>query len=236
MLGIIVELILSWILLYFFTKKNLLALGLTPFRSRLNQFVIGFIFTGVMCSLIQILDSTLTNIHWKLNPTFSFAGFFNSIWWNVKSVVFEELIFRGAILYIAIRKLGANIGILLSAISFGIYHWFSFGVLGNVVSMSIVFIMTSITGFVWAYAFLKSESMALPIGFHLGWNFTYNSIFSKGPLGEQILLPMKGTDSISLISEVNFLINFLLPNIAVPLLTFMFIRFYISKFSKEKLN
>ncbi|MBT2709131.1 CPBP family intramembrane metalloprotease [Pseudomonas sp. ISL-84] len=233
LLGIIVQLIISWILIYIFAKKNLFVLGITPVRTRFFQFLIGFIFTGVLCAFIQIIDSTLTSAQWELNPSVTFVGIANFLWWNIKSVVFEELIFRGALLYIAIQKLGARIGIFLSAISFGIYHWFSYGVLGDVVSMSVVFIITAITGLVWALAFLKTKSIALPIGLHLGWNFTYNSIFSKGPLGEQILV--KGNENIQLMGELNFLINFLLPNLAVPLLTYLFIKFFHSKlYSKDQ--
>jgi uncharacterized protein len=230
LLGIVVQLIISWVLLHVFTKKNLIVLGITPVRTRFYQFLIGFIFTGVLCAFIQIFDSTLTNTQWELNPNATLVGVINFLWWNIKSVVFEELIFRGALLYIAIQKFGARIGIFLSAISFGIYHWFSYGVLGDVVSMTVVFIMTAITGLVWALAFLKTESIALPIGLHLGWNFTYNSIFSKGPLGEQIFVPLKGNENIQLMGELNFLINFLLPNLAVPLLTYLLIKFCHSKF------
>jgi uncharacterized protein len=230
LLGIVVQLIISWILLYVFTKRNLFVLGITPVRTRCLQFFVGFIFTGVLCALIQYIDSLLTNTQWNLNSSVSFVAATNFLWWNIKSVVFEELIFRGALLFIAIQKLGARKGIILSAIAFGIYHWFSYGVIGDIVSMSVVFIMTSITGLVWALAFLKTESIALPIGLHLGWNFTYNSIFSKGPLGEQILVPLRGTDTIPLTGDLNFLINFILPNFIVPLLTYFLIKIFYSNF------
>ncbi|RJR14432.1 CPBP family intramembrane metalloprotease [Candidatus Parcubacteria bacterium] len=230
MLGIVVQLIISWILLYLFTKKNLLVLGITPLRRRFFQFSIGFIFTGVLCACIQIFHSILTNTEWEVSPSITIIGVINFLWWNIKSVVFEELIFRGALLYIAIEKLGSRKGIFLSAISFGMYHWLSYGVLGDVVSMAVVFIMTAITGLVWAFAFFKTKSIALPIGLHLGWNFTYNSIFSRGPFGEQILVPLKGINNVQLTGELNFLVNFLLPNLVVPLLTYLLIQFCLSKF------
>ncbi|WP_371932082.1 CPBP family intramembrane glutamic endopeptidase [Mesobacillus subterraneus] len=158
----------------------------------MSQFALGFIFTATLCTLSQLLDSALTNTDWKLNENLSVIGTLNFLWWNVKSVVFEELIFRGALLYSAIRKWGARTGILLSAIAFGIYHWFTFGVLGNIVLMLVVFLMTSFSGLVWAYAFEKTKSMMLPIGLHLGWNFVFNSVFFKRPFRKSNSDPSSG--------------------------------------------
>ncbi|MBT2644725.1 CPBP family intramembrane metalloprotease [Bacillus sp. ISL-41] len=234
MLGILVQLIISWVLLRVFYRENLGALGITPTKSRISQLALGFIFTALLCTVIQLVDSALTNTDWKLNENLSVLGTLNFLWWNVTSVVFEELIFRGALLYIVIRKWGARTGIILSAIVFGIYHWFSFGVVGNIVLMLVVFLMTSISGLVWAYAFEKSKSMMLPIGLHLGWNFVFNSVFSKGPLGDQILIPQ--VDKAHYLTDtLSFFIQFLLPNLVVPALTFLFVKFILKKNAKKPL-
>jgi uncharacterized protein len=234
LLGILVQLIISWVLLRVFYRENLGALGITPTKSRMSQLALGFIFTALLCTVIQLVDSALTNTDWKLNENLSVLGTLNFLWWNVTSVVFEELIFRGALLYIVIRKWGARTGIILSAIVFGIYHWFSFGVVGNIVLMLVVFLMTSISGLVWAYAFEKSKSMMLPIGLHLGWNFVFNSVFSKGPLGDQILIPQ--VDKAHYLTDtLSFFIQFLLPNLVVPALTFLFVKFILKKNAEKPL-
>ncbi|MCY7293030.1 MAG: CPBP family intramembrane metalloprotease [Ferruginibacter sp.] len=66
--------------------------------------------------------------------------------WNVISVVIEELIFRCVPLYILIKKLGPSKAIIVSACAFGIYHWFSFGVIGNIPQMVIMFVITGLIG------------------------------------------------------------------------------------------
>jgi uncharacterized protein len=234
LLGILVQLMISWILLRVLYRENLSVLGIIPSKSRMSQFALGFIFTAFLCTVIQLVDSALTNTDWKLNENLSVLGTLNFFWLNVKSVVFEELIFRGALLYIAIRKWGARTGILASAIAFGIYHWFSFGVLGNILLMLVVFLMTSISGLVWAYAFEKTKSMMLSIGLHLGWNFVFNSVFSKGPLGEQILIPQ--VDKAHYLTDtLSFFIQFLLPNLVVPALTFFYIKFILKKNAEKPL-
>jgi len=54
MLGIIVILLISWMLLFFLEKENLLALGFLPILKRLKQFLIGFLFTAIICVVFNI--------------------------------------------------------------------------------------------------------------------------------------------------------------------------------------
>lgn len=235
LVGILVQLAVSWILLYIFTRKHLFALGITPVGKRLSQLVTGFLFTGILCASIQLLDSALTGTRWELATDVSFMAVAEMLWWNVKSVVFEELLFRGALLYIVIQKFGSRLGIGLSAVVFGMYHWFSFGVFGSIMPMVVVFFMTALTGLVWAYAFSETKSIALPIGLHLGWNFTFNSVFSNGPLGEQIFV--RASEPVQAMNEFGLLTYFVLPNVIVPLLTYVLVKFfYARRASKEELE
>lgn len=193
MIGIFVTITISWIL-YFIESKNILALGFLPIAKRLKQFLIGFLITGILCVFVQILEVYLQSSVWILNENITGGIILKSFWWDVKSVFTEELIFRGALLYILIQKLGMRKAIFISAIAFGIYHWFSYGVLGNILAMILVFIGTGFMGYAWAWAFSKTKSIMLPFGLHLGWNFIYNTIFSKGPLGELVLVSQGGTE------------------------------------------
>jgi membrane protease YdiL (CAAX protease family) len=95
----------------------------------------------------------------------------------------EELVFRGAILYILISKIGSSRTILLSAILFGVYHWFSFGVIGNLMAMLFVFIGTGLMGYAWALAFSKTNSIFLPFGLHLRMELHFKFYFLKKTVG-----------------------------------------------------
>ncbi len=119
-----------------------------------------------------------------------------------------------------------NKGILISAIAFGIYHWFSYGVLGNVMAMILVFIGTGLMGYAWAWAFAKTKSIMLPFGLHLGWNFIYNTIFSKGPLGELMLISQGGNE----LTDWASLLNFVSGLVIVP----VFVIIYVKCFVKEE--
>lgn len=233
MAGNIVGLLLSWVLLWLIERQSILALGFTPIGKRLVQFLLGLFFTGIVCALLQFADAGMKHFYWRFNPEVSFAQILKSFWWNVNSVLFEELIFRGALLYIAIKRLGTTKGILFSAIAFGMYHWFSFGVFGNIFPMIFVFLITGCMGIAWAYAFAKTNSMALPIGFHLGWNFTFNSIFSKAFAPHPILMQVKTADYTELTGSAS-IINTLLQNLLPSLLVFIFVKLYFQFSSGKK--
>ena len=214
MIGILIAFAISWLLLFLLEKKSLLALGVFPLFKRLQQFLSGFLLTAILCFAVQGLEAVLKPSVWKLNDQLSFAGFLKMGYWDFKSVLTEELIFRGAILYILIKRIGSR-GILISAVAFGIYHWFSYGLFGNIVPMIVVFVGTGLMGYAWALAFVRTKSMLMPLGMHFGWNFTFNTIFSNGPLGNGLIL----VSSDQVISDWFSLIGLWL----VPLLVLIFV-------------
>ncbi len=231
MIGILVALAISWLLLFLIEKKNILSLGFLPLLKRLKQFLIGFLITALLCVTVQYLESFLKSSTWVLNEKISSSIVLKSFLWDFKSVLTEELIFRGAILYILIQKIGVNKGILISAIAFGIYHWFSFGVLGNIMAMTLVFIGTGLMGYAWAFAFAKTKSIMLPFGFHLGWNFIHNTIFSKGPLGELVMLTKGGNE----LTDLTSLLNFVIGLIFVPILILIYVKYFVKDETEPKI-
>jgi uncharacterized protein len=230
MIGILVALAISWLLLFLIERDNILALGFLPIVKRLKQFLIGFLITGIICVLVQYLESYLKSSTWILNKDITSGIILKSFWWDFKSVLTEELIFRGALLYILIQKIGSRKSILISAIAFGIYHWFSYEVLGNVMAMILVFIGTGLMGYAWAWAFSKTKSIMLPFGLHLGWNFIYNTIFSKGPLGELVLISNGGNE----LTDWALVLNFVSGLVIVPILVLIYVRYFLKKETETK--
>ncbi|WP_339631738.1 type II CAAX endopeptidase family protein [Bizionia echini] len=230
MIGILVIITISWLLLYLIEKQHILALGFFPIGKRLKQFLFGFLITGILCVLVQCLESYLTSSTWILNKDITARIILKSFWWDFKSVMSEELIFRGAVLYILIQKIGSRKSILISAIAFGIYHWFSYGVLGNVMAMILVFIGTGLMGYAWAWAFSKTKSIMLPLGLHLGWNFIHNTLFSKGPLGELVLISKGGIE----LTDWASLLNFTSGLVMAPIFVIIYVRFFVKEETETK--
>lgn len=223
MLGIIVQLAISWLLLWLFQKQHLFALGFLPTRKRLFHFALFLLVTALCCTSGFLMKIYFAKQQWVLNPKLNASLVWFGIWWNLKSVLFEELVFRGAILYILIQRIGRTKAIIISTIGFGIYHWFSFGILGNWLQMAIIFLATGAMGLVLAYGYAKSSSLYIPIAIHFGWNYTQQSIFSSGPIGKQILIPVVPHPDVQ-VSYFTFFCILLLPMIAVLLINYLLIR------------
>lgn len=184
MLGIFVILLISWGLLYLIEKEHLDILGIIPILTRVSQFTIGFCFICLVILLKIYIETQVEEIEWKANE-FKVSTLFRAFIYHIKSALTEDLVFRGAILYILIKRIGAVYAILLSSIVFGMYHWFSYGILNERwILLAYVFIVTGFTGYVWAYAFYKTKSIMIGLGFHLGYNFIMTCFFESQPYGE----------------------------------------------------
>ena len=226
MSGLIVELILSWLLLWICFRKGLPVLGFAPSKARVLQLVTGFAIAAV-CGVLYYASFSLFNANrWIPNPSYNAAQFFAATRYTLQSVLYEELLFRGALLYILLKKAGLQKACLLSAISFGVYHWFTFeGVLGNPVQMAVVFIMTGIWGAMFALSFALTKSLYLPVGLHFGWNLTSSVIFSAGPLGRQLFI----LDGKQPLGEPLSAIVIIFQVLSVPALTWWYLRVQSNK-------
>jgi membrane protease YdiL (CAAX protease family) len=229
MAGIIVELIISWLLLWFIYKKHLAVLGFRPTKNRVMNFIVGFLIAASCCTLYQIMTTVFVNNSWTLNKQMTGKIVLENSRWTFVSVLYEELIFRGALLYIAIKKIGVIKACILSAVCFGIYHWFTFNAFGNPVMMIFTFLMTAIVGLSWAFAFAKTGSLYLPIGLHFGWNIFYTVVFSNGNFGQTVFVRTNGNQ----LQGVLTLLVFLFQVFALPILTFWYLN-WLSK--KQKLD
>lgn len=137
----------------------------------------------------QLFFTYITDISWAVSGEITVSKFLSSSLADVNSVLIEELVFRGVLFYVLITYLSQQAGLIISVIAFGIMHWFSYGVLGNILGMVLVFITTGLMGYVFAKAYIKTTSVVLPVGLHLGWNWINGSIFSNGLSGTVLLVP-----------------------------------------------
>jgi len=190
MAGILVELLLSLLLLKLIEKQGLSVLGLLPTLKRIQQFFIGLLIAMTLASIFHLTRSAFAGISWKFNEAYSFSEFGIGLWWMLRSVLYEEFIFRGALFYIALKRLGVTKGFWLSVIAFGVYHWFSYNAWNHPVQMIFIFLITAAAGWMYAYAFIKTNSLFLPIGLHLGWNTVGSIVFSDGSIGKHLLIPI----------------------------------------------
>jgi membrane protease YdiL (CAAX protease family) len=87
--------------------------------------------------------------------------------------VFEELVFRGALMRILEEYLGSWIALILSALVFGMVHLLNpAGTLTGALFISIE------AGLLLGAAYLLTRRLWMSMGFHISWNYTQSAIFS----------------------------------------------------------
>ncbi len=214
MLGILIQLIISWGIIWLVEKQHLNVLGFMPTKQRLFDFFGFLLIAAACCASGFLLRMWWGNERWELNPLLNGNLLWEGVLYNIRSVLFEELIFRGVLFYILIKRLGAGKAIIISSVAFGIYHWFSYELFWNVQQMAIYFFITGIMGLIYAYAYAKTFSLYIPIAIHFGWNFTQSFLFSNGSIGKGILVLSKEQTPVT-ISMAAYIVILLLPLLGI---------------------
>ncbi|MBL86735.1 MAG: CPBP family intramembrane metalloprotease [Winogradskyella sp.] len=196
MLGVLVVFAISWLLLWLIEREHITVLGILPNSKRMKAFSIGMIVMAVFCLINLLGQAYFKEFNYVRNIDYGIKESLNGIWWTFKAAFFEELIFRGALLYLLIKRLDINWACIISAIAFGIYHWFSYQMFGRgFIPMAYVFILTGASGWMFAYAFAKTKSILVPLGLHFGWIVISIVVLSAGPLGDSLYVAdSKGVD------------------------------------------
>ena len=183
-----VALLAIYAIALYFEKKNLDVFGFTPVGKRLLQLLLGILLTAGLYATGDLTVASQQDFSWQLNEQYAWNGLPKALYFTFNSVVFEELIFRSYLLYKLVQLVGEKKAVLISSAAFGIYHWFTFGVLGNVPAMIWVFLYTGLWGLMFAYAYTRTGSILFGIGLHWGWNFFDQIVFAKD--GRGILRPL----------------------------------------------
>jgi membrane protease YdiL (CAAX protease family) len=212
MIGMLVQLLLSWILLHFLEHRNLEALGIRPTTRRLQLAGAGFFLAMLYLIAYQLGEAAVLHTPYRRNEAYGIRQLGPALWYLLKSVVFEELTFRGALLYILVRRVGAARAILTSAIAFGIYHFFTVGI-QSPMQATVLFLTTGLMGYALAFAFVRSGSIWVPVAIHYSVNFTPFVGFSQNSgMGDQLFVHDRAPHQPVAVTLVLLVIhNFLFP-------------------------
>lgn len=233
MLGLLIIIVISWAVLRFIEKKNIDVLGVIPYPNRLFQFIIGLVFMILLCLLMIMVETYILNVKWEQKEVIDYNLIFQSFVYHIRSALTEDLVFRGAILYILIQRIGSNKAIILSAFCFGVYHVFSYGMMGEgIIPIVYVILVTGFTGYVWAYTFYKTKSIMLGLGFHLGYNFLMTFFYESYPYGELVFMEMSKTS----IQDWNWILFNLSKGLLPSIITLVFVNYLIKSTAIIKLK
>jgi hypothetical protein len=162
---------------HFLDKRPIESLGLKLNPQALFDVLAGIGMTFLQMGLIYFLMFSLgwltfEGFAWEFDPlgvvlknTFLFLLVFILVGWN------EELLSRGYHLQTIASGINLFWGVFLSSAVFGLLHIFNPG--ATWVSTTGIFF----AGIYLAYGYIRTKQLWLPIGLHLGWNFSEGVVF-----------------------------------------------------------
>jgi membrane protease YdiL (CAAX protease family) len=95
--------------------------------------------------------------------------------------LFEEGVFRGYLFQRLTRGAGFFISQIVMALFFALAHWGNPGMHGATLARATVDI--GLAGVLLGFCWQRTQSLALPIGVHLGWNWAQGSLLGFGVSG-----------------------------------------------------
>ena len=155
----------------FLDKRSIESLGLKLNSQTLFDILMGIFITFLQMGLIYLLMSQLGWIAfhgfaWQfdtigvvLKNTLLFIVIFILVAWN------EELLSRGYHLQTIARGTNMFWGVMISSAVFGLLH------LGNPGANWTSTVGIFLAGIFFAFGYLRTRQLWLPMGMHLGWNF-----------------------------------------------------------------
>lgn len=158
-------------------KRSIESLGLKLNRQTIVDLLAGIGITFIQMGLIYLLMFwlgwiTFEGFAWEFDPlslaiknTLIFFAMFVLVGWH------EELLSRGYHLQTIASGLNLFWGVIISSAVFGALH------LGNPSANWISTTGIFLAGIFFAYGYIRTKQLWLPIGMHLGWNFFEGVVF-----------------------------------------------------------
>jgi membrane protease YdiL (CAAX protease family) len=135
----------------------------------------GGLLGGILVILVTaLLVRGMGGVHWERTSNLEVRQIFFSAWPLLGIAIHEELLFRGYPFQRVIEGLGPWAGQLLFALLFALVHWRNPGMQGGTRAWATLNI--GLAALLFGLGYLRTQSLALPIGAHLGWNWAQGSL------------------------------------------------------------
>jgi uncharacterized protein len=144
-----------------------------------RAFLLGALGGGGLILAAALLARGAGGFHWvRQGEALGLLPWF----WLFLAVAFrEELLFRGYVLQRAVEGLGPGPALVLLACAFSGWHAGNPGMAGTTLCIASANIL--LAGLLLGLAYLRTGSLALPIGIHLGWNWVQGPLLGFGVSG-----------------------------------------------------
>ncbi|MEO7326688.1 MAG: type II CAAX endopeptidase family protein [Dokdonella sp.] len=172
-LPVIAVLLVTWVCTRL-RRESLTSVGLAVNARWLREVLIGSaVGTAMMLAVVSLIYAA-GGVSFAMNPARSVHALVAGAWAFVCVALLEELLFRGFVFQRLIDGIGIGGAQALMAVLFAVGHWGNPGMQGTTEFWATLDTMlgASLLGF----AYLRTGSLALPIGIHFGWNWAQGAL------------------------------------------------------------
>ena len=155
-------------------KQPLASVGLALDLRWLRFALYGIAFGGASMLVATGLIAAAGGVRFHIDPAHGLVALALGAWSFAGVAVFEELLFRGFVFQRLVDGLGATAALLLMAVLFAVAHWDNPGMEGATLAWATL--DTALGAILLGLAYLRSGSLALPIGIHFGWNWVQGNV------------------------------------------------------------
>ena len=174
-----ISLAAGWICLAI-ERKPLASMGFHLNGRWAGELGLGVLGGAAIMGLTALAAMGAGGFHWVRG-----AGDFHAVAWGLLLFIVvgfnEETLFRGYLFQRLVDGLGEWPTQILMALLFGLAHWGNPGMHGATLFWATVNI--ALAAILLGLCYLKTKSLALPIGVHIGWNFTQGNLLGFGVSG-----------------------------------------------------
>ena len=157
------------------------SLGFLPGWRWIFECLAGVLGGMLLILAMALLVRGLGGLHWARTPGLGFRQVLAAAWPLLGVAFHEEIFARGYPFQRLVEGAGPWVGQLLLAALFALVHWGNPGMHGAIKAWATLNI--GLSGLLLGFCYLRTRSLALPIGLHLGWNWTQGSLLGFGVSG-----------------------------------------------------
>jgi len=173
-------LFLTWMFLQL-EHRSLASVGLELGPRWAGEFLTGALGGAGLIALMALGAHLWGGCRWVRDLQAGPARMGGAAWLYLAVAAEEELLFRGYLFQRLARGFGARAALPLAAALFAGVHWGNPGMAGATRAWASLNLF--LAGLLLGLCYLRTRSLALPMGVHLGWNWTQGALLGFGVSG-----------------------------------------------------
>lgn len=155
----------------FIRGKSVLDLGLRPYKVAPLDVIAGLLFGPIVIAVIFFVERAQGSIVGIGGPSYDWGALVIYLLTFLLIAISEELVVRGYVLQVLNTGWNGSVAVIGSSIYWGLAHVLNPG--SNIIAVLDIIV----AGLIFAYAYVLSGHLWLPIALHLAWNFAEGAIF-----------------------------------------------------------